>query len=97
MQTAIIFRNIDNGETTFSTVPNKTSHSVLVVAIPDVLPLHVTHEGHIAVYIGKEKKLLDELLDCNNDYLEPRPFVVWKEESGTYALPLKITWDGCHQ
>lgn len=54
MQTAIIFRNIDNGVTTFSTTPNKTSHSVLVVAIPDVLPLHTTHEGHIAVYVGKE-------------------------------------------
>ena len=97
MQTAIIFRNVDNDVTTFSTTPNKTSHSVLVVAIPDVLPLHVTPEGHIAVYVGKEKKLLDDILSTDQDSVEARPYVTWKEESGTYSLPLKITWDGNKQ
>ena len=97
MQTAIIFRNIDNGVTTFSTTPNKTTHSVLVVAIPDVLPLHVTQEGHIAVYIGKEKKALDDILTTNQAFVQPRPYVMWEEESGTYSLPLKITWDGRNQ
>lgn len=97
MQTAIIFRNIENGVTTFSTTPNKTTHSVLVVTIPDVLPLHITHEGEIAVYVGKEKKLLNEILATTTDFVEPHPYVTWKEESGTYSLPLKITWDGQYQ
>lgn len=97
MQTAIIFRNINNGETTFSTSPNKTTHDVLVVAIPDVLPLHVTHEGNIALYVGKEKKLLDNILTTSNDYVNPRPYVEWEEESGKYHLPLTITWDGATQ
>lgn len=90
MQTAIIFRNIDNTTVSYSTTPNKTSHTVLVVAIPDVLPLHVTHEGHLAIYVGKEKHKLDDCLRANNTN---HPEVYWVEESGTYRLPLTITWD----
>lgn len=101
MQTAIIFRNYENGVVKYSVEPNKNSHDVVVVAIPDAFPLHTTHEGKLAVYIGKEKLDLTEAIATayNTQLLqeETKPLFVWKEESGDYSVPLTITWDSAKQ